>query len=380
MNVRLKHPVGLAVVFGLATTAWFSQPAQAAVPAQLIIRQLTATGPACVGGGSYYPSPDAKAKTVAFTSWCDLVPGQNSSGNSELFLMNSKGSLTQLTHGGGVMEPSLASNGKLVVFASDRDLIPGGNTDGNFEIFTIRTDGSGLTQLTHTTGGRAQFGFQGNTDPCIDPSGQHITFSSDRDLVPGGNADGNNDLFMMNTDGSGLTQLTHTTGGWGVAEGCLDQSDGKVVFASDRDLVPGHNTDLGYEIFVMNVDGSGLVQLTETITSSTQIGCTFPRWTADGQTIYFASDVDLTGGNPDGNYEAFRMNGDGSAILQISSSVGGFGSVVWGVAEDGQTVAIESDADLVPGGNTDRNGEIYLMSWGPQKHLGLHKGWEPDQQ
>lgn len=366
MNLRLNRT--FALLSGLAAAVTFSPGVRAAAPIQLVLRQMTDSGPACTGGGSYYPSVDAQAELVAFTSFCDLARGQNTDGNSELFIKNvGGGGLKQLTHTTGdvgVYEPSLSPGGGLVAFASALDLVPGQNTDGNNEIFVIHADGTGLAQLTHTTGGRTQYGFAGNTHPVFDPLGQHIVFSSDRDLVAGGNTDGNNDLFMMNVDGSGVSQLTFTIGGWGVDMGGLDQADQRVVFDSDRDLV-GQNPDLGYEIFAMNVNGSGLVQLTNSDSSGGQSGNTFPRWTPDGQSIFFASDQELVGSNPGMINQAYHMNGDGSAIVQVTSCMGLFGAVPWSVAQKGRSVALESDCDLVPGANLDRNGELFLETWKP---------------
>src|SRR5262249_44963518 len=141
------------------------------------------------------------------------------------------------------------------------------------EIFVINTDGTGLAQVTHTAGGDSN-NFGGNTHPRLDPKGNHITFSSDLDLVPGSNNDGNHELFLVNIDGSGLRQLTHTIGGYGVfAPGNLDVTGTRVIFDSDRDLVPGGNADGNSEIFMMNLNGTGLVQLTNTAGGS---GCLGP--------------------------------------------------------------------------------------------------------
>src|SRR4029453_3619068 len=108
--------------------------------------------------------------------------------------------------------PSLDATGKKIAFTSNCDLVPGGNADGNAELFYMNADGTGLGQLTASVGG---FG-AGNTS--LDLGGHRIVFTSDRDLIPGQNADGNDELFGINVDGTGLRQLTHTTGGergWG---------------------------------------------------------------------------------------------------------------------------------------------------------------------
>jgi Tol biopolymer transport system component len=361
IDTFVRQPV-LWIAFGAAafSASVFAQESQ------MIVTQLGSN--ACTAG-SYYPSVDAAVKKVAFNSFCDLVPGENSDGNSELFVMNVNGTgLTQLTSsvgGLGVVNPQISWNGLKIVFASDRDLVSGGNADGNYEIFTINVDGTGLTQLTNTTGGRVNFGFQGNTGPCFDPKAQKIVFSSDRDLVPGGNSDGNNDLFVMNTDGSGLAQLTATSGGWGIGGGCLNANDTQVILDSDRDLVPGGNTDGNYEIFSMKANGGGFVQLTNSTSSATGIGNVNSLWTSDGKTVFFRSDNDWTGGNPDGNQEIFRMNVNGTHKVQMTSSAGGFGSTATGINLNGKVLAVESDADLVPGNNVNHNGRIYIIKFVP---------------
>jgi len=360
-RVSLRQPA-LWAILALAASAL----AASAVQPQITITQLSSN--ACTAG-SYYPSVDSAAKRVAFASFCDLVSGENTDGNSELFVMNLNGSgLTQLTSsvgGIGVINPQISWSGQKIVFASDRDLIAGGNTDGNYEIFTINVDGTGLAQLTNTAGGRFIYGFQGNTGPCFDPKALKIVFSSDRDLIPGGNSDGNNDLFIMNANGSGLTQLTATTGGWGMGGGCLNANDTQVIVDSDRDLVPGGNTDGNYEIFTVKANGTGFVQLTNTTSPATGFGNVTPIWTSDAKTVFFRSDIDWIGGNPDANQEIFRMNIDGTDKVQMTSSAGGFGSTTTGITMNGKTLAVESDADLVPGNNLSHTGQIFTIKLAP---------------
>jgi TolB protein len=327
-----------------------------AAPPRLTITQLTNTNaPGC---GNFYPSVSTIGNLVAFTSFCDLV-GLNPDQNAEVFVMKVNGSnLHQLTNtvsspgAFGAQNVSINRNGTTVVFSSDGDMIPGGNADGNFEIFTINVDGTGLTQLTHSTGGIPD-NFGGCSHPSFSPSGDKILFASDRDLIPGGNADGNQELFVMNADGSGLAQVTKTAGGFGNWDGNLGNG-GLVVFTSDLDLVPGGNADGNDELFAINLSGSGLQQLTHT-TGGDNVA---PRLTPNGKVVAFRSDADLVGNNPDHSFEVFRMNFDGSHLVQVTSTSSGFTSP-WDISSDGKTIAIESDQDLVPGSNTDHNDEIF---------------------
>ena len=61
--------------------------------------------------------------------------------------------------------------------------------DGNQEIYVMNADGSGLTSLTNNAAD--------DYDPAWSPDGRQIAFYSDRD--------GNWEIYLMNADGSGLT-------------------------------------------------------------------------------------------------------------------------------------------------------------------------------
>ena len=63
---------------------------------------------------------------------------------------------------------------------------------GNNEIFTMNPDGSGVTQLTSN----------GSSDifPVWSPDGTRIVFQTDRD--------GQSEVYVMNADGSNQTRLT----------------------------------------------------------------------------------------------------------------------------------------------------------------------------
>jgi Tol biopolymer transport system component len=358
-TARARGPALAA--FGLAV---LSSASTCAANPHLTFIQLTATSacPSGTGGGNAQVSLDAKLLKVVFSSNCELVPGSNMDGNLEIYFMNVDGTgLKQLTStlgGLGSFESSVNLAGTKVVFASDRDLIPGQNADGNVEIFSMYIDGSGLVQLTNTVGTDTYVG--GSGSPHFDPAGKKIVFTSDRDLV-GQNPDFNPELFMMNANGTGVVQLTHTLLGAN-DDGWLNFGATKVVFGSNHDLVPSGNPDLNWEIFMMNIDGTDLVQLTSTTGG---FGSFVPRWSADGQTIAFVSDRDLVGSNPDGNYEVFRMNVNGTGVLQLTNTNGGFGSLPTYISPNGKAIGFHSDRDIVPGNNADLNFEIYLLNLQP---------------
>src|SRR4026208_846628 len=77
-------------------------------------------------------------------------------------------------------------------------------------------------------------------------------------------------------------------------------SNGKIAFVSDRD---GNQ-----EIYSMNADGSGQVNLTKNPASDFD-----PSWSPDGTKIAFTSDRD-------NGWEIYVMNSDGSGVTRITNN------------------------------------------------------------
>lgn len=121
----------------------------------------------------------------------------------------------------------------------------------------------------------------------------------------------------------------------------------RIVFESTRD---GPDAD----IFVMNADGTGVVQLTRNdVPDST------PVFTPDGQFIVWASELD-------GNLDIFRMRADGSEPVNLSRHPGTDGHPR--VSADGRRIYFNSNRSSDPAtfarGYMDRehNHEIYSMA------------------
>jgi Tol biopolymer transport system component len=298
------------------------------------------------GGCSQDPSIDGRGQRVVFVSDGDFA-GNNADGNDEIFLVDRRnGTTTQITDtaGGGNFEPAISAIGGSVVFASPHDLT-GDNLDNSQEIFLFR-ESEGLTQLTD-----GATGFAGQ--PAISKTGTGIAFSSNLDLVPGGNTDGNQEIFALRI-GRGFTQITDTTDGALNESPALNRPGTGIAFRSTADLIPGDNTDGNSEIFVFH-RGRGFTQVTNSD------GCFNgpPSVAKSGAMVAFASDCDLTGGNADGNSEIFLFDRR-TGVTQITDSPSGE-SVLPGLDGRGSRMAFMSTADLVSGGNADGSAELFVF-------------------
>jgi TolB protein len=173
-------------------------------------------------------SPDGQK--ILFTS--------NRDGNNEVYVMNADGSgqrdllaspSSQEWAGGW------SPDGSTVFFTTDRDR--------NWEIYAMDADGSNPRNLTRSP--RIDGEIPGGGGLVVSPDGRRIAFASTRDTRD----EDNPELYVMNTDGSGLRRVTHSPG----IEALRSWSpDGRqLVFVR-------FPTKPRWAFFVMNVDGSGL--------------------------------------------------------------------------------------------------------------------------
>ena len=242
------------------------------------------------------PSWSFDGTKIAFTSFRD--------GNGEVYVMNADGSgQTRLTNNpASDSGPTWSPDGTQIAFTSLRDA-------GNSEIDVMKADGSGQTRLTNNPAS--------DSGPAWSPDGTKIAFTSRRD--------GNAEIYSMNADGSDPTNLTHNAPIL-VGEPPQPQNDGvdefpswspdgrKIAFMSDHVLDPSAHP----EIFVMNADGSGQTDLTNSPESDLT-----PSWSPDGRKIAFV-------GSPGGSLEILVMNADGSGQTNVTAAASNESVPNWG--------------------------------------------------
>ena len=254
----------------------------------------------------------------------------------------------------------------------------------NNEIYVIDVDGSNERKLTQNPAD--------DNAPAWSPDGKKLAFLSGRD---GGG------IYVMNTDGSNLARLTEESGVpvWspdskkltfirgsrpiiinangtdmtlflpGLGEGhhlSWSPDSRRIAFASDVPHEKYYNRDASENIWVINVDGSNLVKLTD-IPAGTGYWAACPNWSPDGSRIVFS-------------YVGYPtvINPDGTNLRTLSNTSMGTkqsGHPVWSF--DGRTIC------FISRGSSD-NGKIHVIDVGNKNEtvigyeIGNDHVWSPD--
>jgi len=194
----------------------------------------------------------------------------------DIFVADLKGNIIkQLTNTDGYdAEATVSPKGDKIVFTSMRS--------GDPELYTMNIDGSDVKQIT------SGLGYDGGA--FFSPDGTKLIFRASRpkteedvkvykDLLRDGLVMPTNmELFVCNVDGSDLKQVTNLgKANW--APFFLPSGD-KVIFSSN------HHSEKGYHfnLFTINLDGTGLEQITYD-----NIFDAFPVFSNNGKQIVFSS-------------------------------------------------------------------------------------------
>jgi Tol biopolymer transport system component len=253
----------------------------------------------------------------------DLLYEGTAGGTPTLFLIDTAGGHAPrplLPPGTIGMDPSASADGSRVAF------VVADYVEGTGDIFVIGDNGTAVRQLTNDS--------ELDDSPAWSPDGKRIAFRSYRSGYDG-------EIWVVNTDGTAPVNLTPNAlpATWDNRHPSWSPDGRSIVFASTL------GGDFG--IWVMNADGSGKRQLTNTPALDAE-----PEWSPDGRSIAFRR-TDATGSDimivPAAGGEATRIampgdqrmpawSPDGKLIAFVGQETAGAQPELFLMRADGQQV------------------------------------------
>lgn len=235
------------------------------------------------------PAPQPGKGLLAFTMECN--------GKHEIVIARRDGSGLRRLTSNGVEDwyPRWSPDGRKLVFFRGKKV----EGKGRYDIvqYDLR---SGEEAVLMSTGS-----YEG--DPVYTPDGSRIVFNSDRH--------GNHDVFIMNSDGTGVTRLTENL--QSDYSAVVDPSGQWIVYVSQRDGV--------YELHRMSLDGGDDLKLPVDREENYK-----PDWSPDGKKLVFFGPAKLpapTSG--DRNFDVFRFDLASSTLKRLTYAPSFEGDAIW---------------------------------------------------
>ena len=305
--------------------------------------------------------------------------------NSDIFLytLETGQSITLASGPSFEADPLISPDGKSFVFVSDRD--------GNPEIYIQDLDRSSPPRRLTDHPAHDEF-------PTFSPDGTQIVFNSNRE-------DENFDVYIMNTDGSGVKRLTNWKTNEEIRPGCWSADGTQIVFLSHQDgkpnvyimdvepfapkeflkaddhdlLSPTFSPDGKKLLYVSGfADKSGELRSVDLETNADMVllklesSDAFPRYSPDGRQIIFQNRIG-------GNAEICLVAAKGGQIQNLTNNPARDVDAAW--SPDGSRIVFSSNR----GGNFDVFSLFVINADGSNLHqiyynsaISAHPSWSPD--
>ncbi|SVE50169.1 uncharacterized protein METZ01_LOCUS503023, partial [marine metagenome] len=189
---------------------------------------------------------------------------------------------------------------------------------------------------------RLTFNKSSDLDPSWSPDGSQIVFASDRG--------GDYDIYLMDADGSNLTNISAALSQIGGDPELVGSKDLGPVWSGDQ--IAFHSDRSGdWDIYVTDREGSQLDKLTDSPSLDM-----YPSWSPDGSQITFHS-------LRDGNYGVYTMDSNGDNETPLTTDPTSEAWPQWPPASSPQAPAPgpQEPARIVFTSTRDNNYEIYVM-------------------
>ncbi len=190
---------------------------------------------------------------------------------------------------------------RLTNAANHKETRPAWSSDGNKIVFSRAAwDYSDLSIWLMNADGTEQMEIPGI-------SGIPSDFTQDGKVIYNSHWDATSEIFIADINGSNIIQITNND--YSDTQGQLSPDGNRIAFVSRRDG--------DQEIYLMDIDGNNQKRLTES--PGSDVG---PKWSPDGSKILFGS-------NRDGDWDVYIINPDGTEIKNITDNRFNVGQASW---------------------------------------------------
>ena len=200
--------------------------------------------------------------------------------------------------------------------------------DGYYEVFVANSDGTGVTQVTSDERHYVHLSISGD--------GSKLAVASYVPTTP--NSFEGAEAFVVNSDGTGMTSLISTP---------LLHCRPSISDDGTKVAVVATIQEMETALFVVNSDGTGLKQLT-----NNPLTPQHPSISSDGSKIAFSSFVDNTN-------EIFVINSDGTGLKQLTNNTAD--NQYPSISGDGSKITFES-RERYADGDSDVNNSICVVN------------------
>lgn len=248
--------------------------------------------------------------------------------------------------------PSISADGNRVAFASSDPSLVSGDANGAQDVF-VRDVSAKTTRLASVDAGGGQ-ATEFSTDPSISPNGRYVSFETAALLAGVADGNGTYDVYVRDLDAAGSILASCSGSCAKAGSGPSRDSDvadtGAVAFESSAANFPGAGN--GLQVYTR---ASGSLVLNSTGATAPDSASFDGRISADGTRVAFASNAtNIVGADTNAATDVFTAPAAGGKPDRVS--VKGAGTPVSGpsgapdISGDGRYVSFHSDAaDLVTG-------------------------------
>jgi dipeptidyl aminopeptidase/acylaminoacyl peptidase len=231
-----------------------------------------------------------------------------------------------------------------------------GTATGSYNIWIVNSDGTGLTHLTANTNSGLD-----SIQPTFGSTSSVVYFVSKtaQNGSDNGTATSSYNVWKVNSDGTSRTPLTAYTGSGSDCQDITISPDGTtLVYASLANT--GGPTVRSYNIWKMTTSGASNTYFTNN--SATGLDSRYPRYSPDGSEIVFSSKMNV-GGSSTNAYNIWKMSSAGASQVALTTNTAvGTDSINPIFSPDNTKIAFASKMNI--GASSSSSYNIWVMDSG----------------